>query len=256
MTTILDHPLICQRYFFPRKTKTFDPCWVDCGEARLACYNHQPHPNAPTLVYFHGNGELVSDSMYEFLPAVEEMGYNLFLAEYRGYGLSSGTPALVAMLADVEPMLQAIGQPPEKLVLFGRSLGSVYALHGAAVVPGIAGLIIESGVADMLERVLLRVSPAELGVSPVALESAVASHFDHRAKLARYHGATLILHGRHDDLIDVSHGQRLFDWAKSPKVLKIFERGGHNDLLFHNLYEYFESIQRFINDLPAAGQGA
>lgn len=242
--------MISERYFFPQPAKPFEPCWVDCGEAQLACYNHQPHPNAPTLVYFHGNGEVVTDSMYHFLPAVEEMGYNLFLAEYRGYGQSTGTPELATMLADVGPMLKATGQPPEKLVLFGRSLGSIYALHGAATVPGIAGLIVESGIADVLERLLFRVTPEELGVTRAQLAAAVASLMDHQAKLARYRGASLFLHTRHDELVGVWHGQQLYQWANEPKKLIIFERGGHNDILFHNLAEYFEAMQDFINGLP------
>jgi alpha-beta hydrolase superfamily lysophospholipase len=65
----------------------------------------------------------------------------------------------------------------------------------------------------------------------------------------RYHGATLVMHARHDDLVDVSHAERLFEWAAEPKTLKIFERGGHNDILFFNFDAYFESIKTFIDGL-------
>ena len=61
MPNILDHPLICERYFFPRKGCFADPFWVDCGDAQLACSYHEIDPTAKTLIHFHGNGEIVDD---------------------------------------------------------------------------------------------------------------------------------------------------------------------------------------------------
>ena len=179
--SILNHPLISQQYFFPRPDGFEQPFWVDCGQIRLGCYYHRPHPGAKTVVHFHGNGEVVSDYLTDFVPAINRLGYNCFLAEYRGYGLSSGRPALVDMLADVEQIITAIGQPPEKLVLFGRSVGSIYARHGVSCFPNIAGLIIESGIADPLERLLLRVDPREVGATLEQLEAAAAKTLNHQA---------------------------------------------------------------------------
>ena len=93
------------------------------------------------------------------------MGWDLLLAEYRGYGGSTGEPLLGRMLDDVEAVLRAAG-PPERLVVFGRSVGSLFALEAVARCPGVAGLVLESAIADPLERLLLRVTPRELGVTP------------------------------------------------------------------------------------------
>jgi len=247
--SILNHPLISEQYFFPRPASFDRPFWVDCGPVRLGCYYHHKHPKAKTVVHFHGNGEVVSDYLDDFVPAIDRLGYNCFLAEYRGYGMSNGRPALIDMLVDVEQIISAIGQPPEKLVLFGRSVGSLYALHGVSCFPNIAGLIIESGIADPLERLLLRVHSQEMGATDEQIRAAMTKDLDHRAKLAKFKGASLIMHTRYDGLLDVSHAQRLHQWASQPKTLKIFAQGSHNDILFVNFAEYFQTVQAFMQGL-------
>ncbi len=248
--SIFDHPLITERYFFPRAVKFKNPFWVDCKEAKLACYHHQKDPEAGTIVFFHGNGEAVADCIEHYMPMFDQMGYNCFLAEYRGYGMSTGTPALAAMLADVERIIDAIDQPPEKLILFGRSIGSLYALHGVYLFPGISGLIIESGISDLLERVLLRVHPTEIETTMEAMQKEVEKNFNHQNKLAGFKGSTLILHARHDSLLHYSHAKQLYEMAPpESKRIKIFEQGDHNDILAVNVKEYFQTINRFLSGL-------
>ena len=47
---------------------------------------------------------------------------DLFLAEYRGYGQSTGTPLMRGMLDDVEQIFEAIGRPPEEIIVFVHHL--------------------------------------------------------------------------------------------------------------------------------------
>ncbi len=244
--TLLNHPLITSRYFFPRRASFANPFYVDCGDVRLACFYQRAHPGARTLVHFHGNGEVVADYVDDFVALIDRMGYNCFLVEYRGYGMSNGTPALAAMLDDVEPVLQALGEPPEKLVLFGRSIGSLYAIHGAYRVPRVAGLIIESGIANPLERIIIRVEPEELNVTYAQLQDAMNEHFNHQEKLKHYTGPTLIMHTRYDGLVDASHAQQLHEWAAGPKQLKLFDQGDHNSIMFANAREYFRLVHAFM----------
>ena len=247
--SILDHPLVTERYFFPRKEKFKDPFWVDCGEVKLSCYYQPKYPGSKTIVFFHGNGEIVADYLELFGPVFDQMRMNLFLAEYRGYSMSSGVPALAAMLGDVERIIKATGQPPEKLVLFGRSIGSLYAVHGVYLFPGIAGLIIESGIAVILERVLLRVHPQELGIPLDQLQQAVDNDFNHQDKLVNFKGSTLVLHAEHDSLVHHAHGKKLYEWAPEPKQIRIFEKGDHNDIMALNAEEYFRLIYQFLSRL-------
>jgi pimeloyl-ACP methyl ester carboxylesterase len=243
---ILDHPLIADRYFFPRPARFDEPFWVELGEAKLACFHSKNHPGAKTVVHFHGNGEIVCDYFDDFLARFDTMGLNCFLAEYRGYGMSTGRPALGAMLGDAEKTIEAIGEPLESLILFGRSIGSIYAIHCASRFPQVAGLIIESGIADVLDRLLLRVQPGELGASLEAIRAEVQRDLDHEKKLAAYPGPILIMHTRHDGLLDVSHPERLHAWAKGPKRIEIFEAGDHNSILYVNYAEYFRLVEEFV----------
>lgn len=244
---ILNHPLIARRYFYPRRWRFSSPLLVEVGDATLACaFRAASPPGAPTVVHFHGNGEIVGDYLEGFPERFTALGWSLLLAEYRGYGMSTGEPLLGRMLDDVPGIVRAVGSPPERIVAFGRSVGSIFAVEAAARFPGIAGLILESGVADPLERLLLRVDAGELGESPEALAEACSRRLDHRTKLASYSGPTLVMHAVHDDLVPVDNAQRLMSWASGPVTARLFERGDHNSILFENEDEYFEAVTTFL----------
>jgi pimeloyl-ACP methyl ester carboxylesterase len=132
------------------------------------------------------------------------------------------------------------------MVLFGRSLGSLYAVHGVYRRPQIAGLILESGIADLTERFFMRIQPAELGVSRAELVDELRRYFDYAAKLAGFRGRTLILHTRFDELIDVRHAESLYAAAPDPKTLHIFEQGGHNDIFWWNRATYMQLVEAFL----------
>lgn len=246
---ILNHPIISQRYFFPRRGMDAQPFWVDCDEARLACYYHEVDVTAPTVVHFHGNGEIVSDYLDGFPELIGRMGCNCFLAEFRGYGGSTGTPQLGKMLQDVLPTISALDRPHHKLVLFGRSVGSLFAIKAAELFPDVAGLILESAIADPLERLLLRLHPKEIGATGEALEAAVHHAIDIKGILSRFAQPALILHTRHDGLIDVNHAEKLAQWCTGPTHLNIFPRGTHNDIMFVNSQQYFSLINDFLATL-------
>ena len=248
-TSLLDHPVISQRYFFPRRVSVPETFWVDCPEARLACYYREISPQAHTVVHFHGNGEVVADYLDGFPELIGRMGCNCFLAEFRGYGGSTGTPQLGRMLEDVKQTIESIGQPVEKLVIFGRSVGSLFAVKAAELFPDIAGLILESAVADPLERLLLRLHPEEIGTTAEGLKEAVIAAMNTQPSLENFTKPTLILHTRHDGLIDVSHAERLAKWCGGPVQLEIFEQGSHNDIMFVNGPRYFSLINEFLNSL-------
>lgn len=246
---LLNHRLISERYFFPRQGNFSDPFWVDCGDARLACSYHEIDPAAKTLVHFHGNGEIVDDWQGDFVSLIQQTGCNCFLAELRGYGQSTGLPQLGKMLDDVVPTIEALGKPSSELIFFGRSVGSIFAIEAASRFSDAAGLVLESGVADVLERLLLRVHPQELGCTVVDLTDAVDEHLNHQQKMSSYPGPVLVMHTEQDGLVDVSHGQRLYDWAAGQKTLKKFPQGNHNDIMFVNAREYFSLVAQFIKGL-------
>lgn len=248
----LDHPTLTSRYFYPWSNRFDEPFFVEGDGFRLGCRYRCGHDGAPTIIHFHGNGETVADYIGEFEQQIAGLGANLLLAEFRGYGMSGGAPALAAMLDDVELVVKASGVPPERMVFFGRSLGSLYALHGAARFPQVAGLIIESGLADPLERILVRIEPHEVGATMEELKGAVKSCLNQQEKIAGFEGRVLVMHTRNDDLVSVSHAERLHAWANAPKQLLIFERGDHNTILSVNQASYFAAVGDFLKTLVAS----
>jgi pimeloyl-ACP methyl ester carboxylesterase len=250
--SLLDHPVLSDRLFFPRPSALRDPFWVTAtdGASRLACFRATPHPGAPTIIHFHGNGEVVSDYVPEMAEELAKLGVNVLFAEYRGYGASTGgRPALGGMLDDAGAILAASGERSENVILFGRSLGSLFAIELAAREPNVRGLILESGIADPLERTLFRVAPEELGVSHAELAAAIASRLDHRAKLGRYRGPLLVLHAANDQLVVPSHAERNFTWsaaAPGEKELLLLPRGNHNSIFLSNHAEDVRALRRFL----------
>ncbi|MDD2366738.1 MAG: alpha/beta hydrolase [Desulfuromonadaceae bacterium] len=244
---ILDHPTLTARYFYPWPNRFDDPFYVQGDGFRLGCHNRHISDDLPTIIHFHGNGETVADYLGDFEDRITDLGANLLLAEYRGYGMSDGEPGLAAMLDDVRLITEASGVPPEKIIFFGRSLGSLYAVHGVFLYPQAAGLIVESGLAEPLERILVRIEPQHIGATMDSLKEAVARHLNQKRKIASFQGRLLILHTQNDDLVSVSHAENLYEWAQEPKELLIFERGDHNDIMAVNTESYFRAVARFLS---------
>ncbi|MCA9608522.1 MAG: alpha/beta hydrolase [Myxococcales bacterium] len=248
MHPLLDDAALAERYFFPRWMPLPDPFIVPVAGAELHCWRSPPRPGAPVLLHFHGNGEVVGEYVARIAPAWIRAGFDLVLAEYRGYGGSTGTPALASMLDDVPKIVDALAVPPEDLFVYGRSVGSLYAIEAAHRFGAIRGLVLESGIADLLERLRLRLTADELGATEAELEAAVRARFDHGAKLRGYSGPLLVLHASDDDLVDVSHAERNHASAGgADKQLVTFARGGHNGLLAYNWPRYVETLGAFFS---------
>jgi len=245
--SILNHPIISSRYFFPRYERFDNPYYVDCGGARLACYYHKKHENAKTIIYFHGNSEVVTDYLDFFPKLFEKQGYNLLLFEFRGYGMSTGEPELVTMLNDVEKTVKQLNIPEKDLIFYGRSVGSLYSIHAASVFTNAYALVLESGIADIEERIMLRISdPSEIGSSIKELKNEFDKCFNAKRKLGVFKGKSLVLHTINDQLVGVEHGKQLFDYLNNPKKIHLFERGDHNTIFMINQKEYFKLLFEFL----------
>lgn len=226
---ILDHPVIAERYFFPRRAPLADPVVIETGGVELHCAASASGGEAPTVLHFHGNGEVVADWLPDFGPALNAAGLDAFFAEYRGYGGSTGAPALATMLDDALAVADGCGAPLDRMVVYGRSVGSIFALHVAAR-RDVAGLVIESGIADVFERLDIRLAPEELGTDAAGLRAAASALLDHRAKLAATAAPVLVLHALGDHLVPVDHARRLAEWAGPRATLRLYERGDHNSI--------------------------
>lgn len=239
LPSIFDDERFSRALFAPRKDVTpptedeYD-CAVEVAGARLHLRAHHLKGADSVTLYFHGNGEVVSDLRFLAMRFMGEAGTALLAVEYRGYGLSSGTPSLRALLDDAAPALQAAtflakGRP---LVVMGRSLGGACAVELAgARVAGVSGYVFESTWADLAAFVRRR------GVEPPAFSAEERARFDPLPKLARCEAPALVLHGARDALIAPAEAeQTLAALGSRDKRLERIADAGHNDIQSHDAY--------------------
>jgi alpha-beta hydrolase superfamily lysophospholipase len=230
--SLFDSPAFTERLFFPRSDMTAPPDgaeddFVEVGGATLHVRYHGVAPERRTLLLFHGNGEVVSD--YDDVAGLfAAAGFGLAVADFRGYGQSTGEPSLRTAIADAHVIVGAVhAAAAGPIVVMGRSLGSACAaeLYGKNL-PIIAGVVIESGIADLAGLVRRR------GIEPPATFSAEdKATFDPLPKLARGTGPLLVLHGERDTMIASSEAEMAFAAAgtKAKKLVLVPGRG-HNDV--------------------------
>jgi len=200
--------------------------------------------SAPNVLFFHGNGEIISD--YDDLgPLYNRMGMNFLAVDYRGYGRSTGRPTVAAMMRDchaifefTEGWLKSNGYTGT-FVIMGRSLGSASALEIAnRYMEQIGGLIVESGFANT--GPLLQV----LGVNTAAIGFNEEMGLRNIDKIRTWGKPVLVVHAELDRLIPFSEGQALYDACPSPekRLLKI-PNANHNDIFIRDLDDYMKAVK-------------
>ena len=207
----------------------------------------------PTILFFHGNGEIVAD-YDDIAPLYKEMEINFIPVDYRGYGRSKGSPTITAMIRDshiifkyIKDLLKDRGCS-ETLVVMGRSLGSACALEICSnYKKGFAGLIIESGFAYARPLLML------LGVDMDAMGVAEEEGFRNIDKIRSFDKPTLIIHARRDEVISLTEGEALYNECPArEKNLLIIPDANHNDILLRGLREYTQAIKGLIEKIRRA----
>jgi pimeloyl-ACP methyl ester carboxylesterase len=258
--TSLDRPDVLAYLFHPRKSpgplddgRPFHEVLIPVeGDVGVGARFHMAHAKGPTILFFHGNGEIVSD--YDDIgPMFNRLGINFMAADYRGYGCSGGNPTVSAMMADCHRILDFVEIWTTEngfagpLIVMGRSLGSAPALELAAVCTDrVGGLVIESGFA--WAGPLLRL----LGVDPDRIGFDESSGFANVDKIHRFKGPTVIIHAEFDHIIPFGDGKALFEASGAKdKVLVKIPGANHNDIFMHGLDRYLKAIADLAQTLRA-----
>jgi pimeloyl-ACP methyl ester carboxylesterase len=254
---LMDRPEITYRLFFPRREEPGEQrphngtahFVAVADDISIGCMFYPAGKDSPNILYFHGNGEIASD--YDYVaPLYQQHGINLFVADYRGYGASDGSPSCTAMIKDALPIFEAfVAFLDERgfrggLFVMGRSLGSAPAIEVAyRCQQRVCGLIVESGFAsqrNQLER---------LGVTHLFGNIAEAVGFGNDVKIGQVRIPTLIIHGEEDEIIPATEGRALLALSGAEQKRGLFVRGaGHNDLFERDGEEYVQSIVAFTSN--------
>jgi len=198
----------------------------------------------PTILYFHGNGETVID--YDWAAQFYlDRGVNLFVADYRGYGLSNGKPTITNLIRDSHLIFHTFRKIMEKegyrpsLFLMGRSLGSIPAVELAYHYQGeLKGLIIESGSANNFRHLWNHLESSKRLLS---------EKFLNKEKIKSVLIPTCVIHGELDQIIPVQEGLELYEKAGAGvKGILIISGADHNDLIIRGHTQYFTKIEEFV----------
>ena len=248
---LIDRLGISGQMFYPRPDVSSSPpgavdLAIDVAPGvAVAARFHAADPADPTVLFFHGNGEVVAD--YDDLAALYHgLGLNFFVADYRGYGASSGRPSFESLIGDAHAVLARFhamldeGDFHARRFVMGRSLGSHPAIELAANAPErLAGLIVESGVGNLARLARFFSSRA----IPPEVEALFARHGEKIAKIAL---PTLVLHGDWDELVPVQTAVDFHAMLRtSQKELVIIPQAGHNDIFYVGRVPYFAALADF-----------
>lgn len=188
-----------------------------------------------TVLYLHGNGQNISTQFANaaWLPA---RGFSVLALDYRGYGGSQGSPTLAGVQLDIDAAMRTLlARPdvdPDRIIIFGQSLGAALAVHYVAhsqYRASVRAVVLDSPFSDY--RRIAREKLASFFLTwPFQWISTVAIENDYSPAAsikALSPIPVLFIHGEEDTIVPLHHSQRLYESAGEPKQLWVVPGTGH-----------------------------
>jgi hypothetical protein len=201
-----------------------------------------------TLLFFHGNAGNISHRL-DSLRIFHQLGLSILIFDYRGYGQSEGTPSEAGThqdaLAAWDHLVDTRGESPERIVLFGRSLGGALAAWLATQVqPG--ALILESAFISVPEMAadLYWWLPARW---------LARLQYATRDYLAEVRCPVQVIHSPDDEIIPYRHGRSLYAAARPPRTF-LQLRGDHNTGFLMSGAAYVNGLDAFLTAHLSGGR--
>ncbi len=174
-----------------------------------------------TVLACHGNRGNIG-RYTERMTIWNELGLNVFVFDYRGYGESSGSPSEDGTHMDAEAAYQYLlrnrGVQEDHLIVLGRSLGGPMGAK-LAVDHDPCALILESTFTSYPEA-----AKDWAGFLPV--DALARIHYPTIDYVQDVDCPVLVVHSKDDVVIDEEHGRKLYDAAPEPKEFVLLE-GDH-----------------------------
>ncbi len=251
--SLIDQPFLLQFIFYPRRDFTqcpkngFDLSVGVEGGASISCRFYMGHDEWPWILFFHGNGEVVSD-YDEISPLYHQKKINLVVADYRGYGASTGSPTLAHLAQDAHVIYKQVREELSRrnlrkdLWVMGRSLGSISAFELAYhYQQEMKGFIIESGFASVV-RIMFHLGVPALGMGLEKIDQEWVE------RIKKIFLSALIIHGGLDSLVPLQNAKDIYRYLGTrEKRLLIIPAGTHNDIMLVGFKDYFQAIQEFVD---------
>ena len=194
-----------------------------------------PCPPKGTVLFFHGNAENINTHVNAVLWLVKA-GYLVFTFDYRGYGISDGTPDIPGVnrdgVAALDLAFHIRGGEENGIVVLGQSLGGAIATYAVANSPRrgeVKALIVDSAFAGY-RRIVRDKLIAGIVTLPLAWPASWTVEDGYSPE--RWIGSVapipvVVIHGTKDPVVPFSHGERLYRLAGQPKGFWKVEGDGH-----------------------------
>ncbi len=209
-----------------------------------------PHPSARgTILYCHGNAGNISTRL-DVITGLHELGVNVFIFDYRGYGRSRGIPGEIGLNHDAQAAYEVVRaryanveQPP--VILYGASLGGSVAVALAASRP-VCGLILEGAFTSSIDV-------GERWFPMLPIHAMARYRFDALSKIMALHIPKLFAHSTSDQVIPFDLGEQLFKAAPEPKRFIPLD-GEHGEAGWQETPAFHHELRRFVADIFPAQQ--
>jgi len=200
-----------------------------------------------TLLFLHGNGGNISHRL-EKLLSLHNIGINILIIDYRGYGKSESRPSEQGMYKDTLAayfyLVKNLGIEGKNIILYGESLGGAAAVDLSSK-KEVAGMILE-GVFS---------SGKDIGKEIYSFipKFMFPNVFNSSEKINKASCPKLFIHSKNDEIVPCGLGKKLYEASREPKLF-VEILGGHNTSFIDSKKEYLDSIAEFIKNITEKAQ--
>ncbi len=243
----------CQSYFIYRPMRRLEASPADIyldyeqvqlksdGGIRLSGWFIPSKVGRGVILFCQGNAGNSSHRLAT-IQVFNSMGLEVLIFDYRGYGMSEGSPSEAGTYADSEAawryLTEDLGIAPERIIIFGRSLGGAIAAK-LATAHQPAGLIVEAAFTSIPD--LVRDIYPYLLLRPI-----LWFEYETIESIAQVGCPVLVAHSTEDDMIPFDHGRKLYEAAAQPKQF-IELRGGHSNGFYYSGQVYKAALESFLD---------
>ena len=216
--------------------------WFQAADGtKLFGWYVEAQADSPVIIWCHGNAGNIVNRL-DNLRFLFRRNLSVFVFDYRGYGKSQDRrPSEEGLYLDAigahDYLTRTRMINPERLVVFGRSLGAAVAADLAVHKPA-AGIILESAFPS-IEAV------AKFYYGGLPVHWLLGAKFRLIERVPALSLPKLMIHGDQDEIIPLELGRQVFDAAKPPKSFHLITGARHNDTYHVGGASYFQVFADF-----------
>ncbi|KAI2806301.1 Alpha/beta hydrolase domain-containing protein 17B [Blomia tropicalis] len=207
---------------------------------RIACAlfrNSLSSKSNKTIVYSHANAEDIGTLVMHLWRMRRALQMDIFVYDYSGFGMSSGSPSERNLYADceaaVEQLCHRYSLQPKDLVLMGESIGTVPTVYMATKIETF-GVILQSALLSGI-RIHWPYDGPTLPYDPLpSIE-----------RIPLIKAKTLVIHGTDDQMIDITHAIKMFKLL--PNTVTPYWAIGQSHMTVHKDVKYYCRLKYFID---------